>query len=412
MNRMRPNSTVLFSIRASLRLALVVVVCLSLNAAAETRFVHAHGKFIESPDGKAMQLRGISLGNWMVPEGYMFGFEGGPQSGREIEAFVNELIGPADGARFWKQYQDAYVTEEDIRFLHQAGFNSIRVPFHYKYFADDNPRGFELVDRVVQWAGKYGIYVVLDMHCAPGGQTGTNIDDSWGYPWLYESAESQEQTIRIWRRIAEHYHDNPVVLGYDLLNEPIPHYPQLQQYNSALEPIYKRITAAVREVDPNHVVILGGAQWDSNFKVFGPPFDQNVMYTFHKYWTAPTEEVIQPYLGSGTNTTCPSGWESRAKTPMNGCTASLAFWRRTRSAGRSGPTRSWSRSRAWWRGTSRSTGTKLSLIAKLRGQPGWRKSRSRSAPPSTTPGQPSRTYSSRSVSLAAGSIRAISKLWG
>ncbi len=296
MNRMQRNSTVLFLTRVSLRVALVVVLCLSLNVAAETRFVHTRGKFLESADGKALQLRGISLGNWMVPEGYMFGFEEGPQSGREIEALVNELIGPADGAKFWKQYQDTYVTEDDIRFLHEAGFNSIRVPFHYKYFADGNSRGFELVDRVVQWAGKYGIYVVLDMHCAPGGQTGTNIDDSWGYPWLYESAENQQQTIAIWRRIAEHYHDNPVVLGYDLLNEPIPHYPQLQQYNSALEPIYKRITAAVREVDPNHVVILGGAQWDSNFKVFGAPFDQNVMYTFHKYWTAPTEEVIQPYL--------------------------------------------------------------------------------------------------------------------
>jgi hypothetical protein len=30
--------------------------------------------------------------------------------------------------------------------------------------------------------------------------------------------------------------------------------------------------------------------------VFGPPFERNAIYTFHKYWTAPTKDVIQPYL--------------------------------------------------------------------------------------------------------------------
>ena len=111
------------------------------------------------------------------------------------------------------------------------------------------------------------------MHCAPGGQTGANIDDSWGYPWLYDSPEASS-TIAIWKRIAAHYRDSETVLGYDLLNEPIPHFPELQKYNSKLEPIYKRIVAAIREVDKNHVIILGGAQWDTNFAVFGPPFDQ------------------------------------------------------------------------------------------------------------------------------------------
>ena len=80
------------------------------------------------------------------------------------------------------------------------------------------------------------------------------------------------------------------------MNEPIPQFPRLQKYNERLEPLYKRITAAIRTVDNHHVVILGGARWDSDFKVFGPPFDGNVMYTFHKYWTAPKQEVIQDYL--------------------------------------------------------------------------------------------------------------------
>jgi endoglucanase len=226
----------------------------------------------------------------------MFGLNGGPASPREIEAFVNELIGPDGAAQFWHAYREAYITEEDIRYLSHTGVNSIRIPLHYKFFLPGNEEGFTLVDRVVGWASKYHIYVILDLHCAPGGQTGANIDDSWGYPWLYESEASQAMTVAVWKRIAGHYKDNPAILGYDLLNEPIPEFPALQQYNSKLEPIYKILTAAIRTVDRNHVIILGGAQWDSNFAIFGAPFDDNLMYTFHKYWTAPTKEVIQSYL--------------------------------------------------------------------------------------------------------------------
>jgi aryl-phospho-beta-D-glucosidase BglC (GH1 family) len=287
------------------RLALLVIVyalstCSAATAGAASsssgQFVHSSGKYLVDPEGHNLQLRGINIGNWMVTEGYMFGLEGGPQSTREIEAFFNELLGPADAAKFWKAYREAYITEDDIRYISQTGANSIRIPMHYKFFTPGNDEGFALLDRVVGWAEKYHLYVVLDMHCAPGGQTGANIDDSWGYPWLYDSEESQATAVAVWKRIAEHYRDNPTVLGYDLLNEPIPHFPALQKYNSKLEPVFKKLTAAIRTVDKNHVIILGGAQWDSNFDVFGAPFDSNVMYTFHKYWTAPTEDVIQSYI--------------------------------------------------------------------------------------------------------------------
>jgi hypothetical protein len=273
-----------------------LLVAVSTLLPAQTRFVHAAGKDLVTPDGHQLLLRGTSLGNWLEPEGYMFGFKGGPESPREIEGFFNELVGPEASAEFWRAYRDAYVTEDDIRFLRDTGANSIRIPLHYKFFTPGNEEGFALLDRVVGWAARYHLYVILDMHCAPGGQTGTNIDDSWSYPWLYDSPEAQSQLIGIWKRIAEHYRNNPTVLGYDLLNEPIPHFPELKKYNTALEPIYRRVTAAIRQVDSNHMIILGGAQWDTNFDVFGPPFDSNVMYTFHKYWMPPNREAIQPYL--------------------------------------------------------------------------------------------------------------------
>jgi endoglucanase len=280
------------------RIVLFVILCLVLSGStvAQSRFVHTQGKQLVDASGSKLILRGTNLGNWMVPEGYMFQFKGGPQSAREIETLITQLVGPEQASKFWHEYREQYVTKRDIEYLKSIGFNSIRVPIHYKFFLPGNSEGFALLDRVVEWSHQAGLYVIIDMHCAPGGQTGANIDDSWGYPWLFEDAQSQAETIDIWKRIAAHYRDNPTVLGYDLLNEPIPHFPELAKYNSALEPLYRRITAAVREVDPNHVIILGGAQWDGNFKVFGTPFDKNVMYTFHKYWTAPTQEVIQQYL--------------------------------------------------------------------------------------------------------------------
>ena len=92
-----------------------------------------------------------------------------------------------------------------------------------------------LLDRLVEWARKDSIYIIIDLHCAPGGQTGTNIDDSYGYPSLYLSPDAQKQTVDIWRRIASHYSREPIVLGYDLLNEPIPHFPELRRFDPDLE---------------------------------------------------------------------------------------------------------------------------------------------------------------------------------
>ena len=263
---------------------------------AQPGFVHASGAELVDASGKPLLLRGTNLGNWFEPEGYMFHLEDSAQSPREIEDLTRELIGPANAEGFWQRWRENYITEADIDRLNAMGFNSVRVPIHWKFFTDDNPEGFRLLDRLVGWARKDRIYIIIDLHCAPGGQTGTNIDDSYGYPWLYLSPEAQQQTIDIWRRIAQHYSREPIILGYDLLNEPIPHFPQLQRFNSDLEPLYRRISAAIRQVDRNHVLILGGAQWDSNFKVFGKPFDSNVMYTFHKYWTAADVSVIREYL--------------------------------------------------------------------------------------------------------------------
>ncbi len=267
----------------------------------QARFVSTRGKDLVSTDGKPLLLKGINLGNWLLPEGYMFKFKTA-NSPQRIQTVINELVGEDEGRQFWKTYRQNYITQEDIRFIKQSGFNSVRVPFSYRLFVSDTVpvklegEGYRLLDDVVTWCKRENLYVILDMHAAPGGQTGDNIDDSWGYPFLYENAASQDLLINMWRKLAARYRNEPAVIGYDLLNEPIAHYFDGAKLNPKLEPLYRRIVTGIRQVDRNHVIFLGGAQWDTNFKVFGPPFDAKLVYTFHKYWMEVNRGAIQEYL--------------------------------------------------------------------------------------------------------------------
>jgi aryl-phospho-beta-D-glucosidase BglC (GH1 family) len=273
----------------------------SSEAGAQSRFVTTRGKEIVSPGGKPLLLKGINLGNWLLPEGYMFKFKTA-NSPRLINAVISELVGEDEARQFWKTFRENYITRDDIRFIKQSGFNSVRVPFSYRLFVlDSDPQklegpGYELMDKVVGWCRDEGLYVILDMHAAPGGQTGDNIDDGWAYPFLFESSESQDLSMKLWRKIAARYRKEPAVLGYDLLNEPIAHYFDASDLNSKLEPLYRKLVAGIRSVDRNHIIFLGGAQWDTNFKIFGPPFDSKLAYTFHKYWMEVNQKAIQEYL--------------------------------------------------------------------------------------------------------------------
>lgn len=282
--------------------SLLLCACLVHTSVTAQQFFNTKGKNITGPDGQPFYMKGTNLGNWLVPEGYMFTFNDA-SSPRLINRTISELIGPSAASDFWKKFLDVYITAEDIHYLKAIGMNSIRIPFNYRLFTNeyymgsaDPARGFRYLDRVINWCKKETLYVLLDMHCAPGGQTGDNIDDGYGYPFLFENEKDQALCASIWKKIAQHYKDEKIIIGYDLLNEPIAHYFDKAKLNPLLEPVYKRITKAVRSVDKNHLIFLGGAQWDSNFEPFGQPFDSKLVYTFHKYWTAPGVEVIQDYI--------------------------------------------------------------------------------------------------------------------
>lgn len=263
--------------------------------------------------GEKFFIRGTNLGNWLNPEGYMFGFRKTNSAGW-IDRMFRELAGPDFTAEFWNSFKDRYITYADIAFIASTGANTVRLPFHYKLFTDEDymgltvsQDGFDRIDSLVTWCRREGLFVILDMHDAPGGQTGDNIDDSHGYPWLFESETSQQLFCDIWKKIAGRYRNEPVILGYDLLNEPIaPYFSNKDSLNRLLEPLYKRTVAEIRKVDTNHIVILGAPQWNSNFDPFTDwTFDDRIMYSCHRYGGDATAEAIAHYVDFRDKTSLP-----------------------------------------------------------------------------------------------------------
>jgi GNAT superfamily N-acetyltransferase len=286
---------------------LVLLAGISPGRAAPADFIHAEGTRLVDGHGENFAVKGINLGNWLVPEGYMFKFKTA-RSPSEIAGVIDALIGPEQAAHFWAAFRDAYVGKDDIDFIKAAGFNTVRVPLNWRLFVEpaaagqagsenrfEGP-GWALLDRVVQWCRDAGLHAIIDLHAAPGGQTGVNHDDGPGFPLTFYVPQYRQLTIALWQKLAARYHDETAVLGYDLLNEPISPYNDVAYLNPELEPLYRDIVGAIRQVDASHVVLLGGGQWDTNFAVFGRPFDNNAVYTYHKFWANPTRDAVQAYL--------------------------------------------------------------------------------------------------------------------
>lgn len=282
--------------------SVVSISTISDSVTNSSAFVRAEGKYLMVNKNDTINLKGTNIGNWLVPEGYMFKLKTA-NSPRKIDELLYELIGPDSLRSFWDQFLHNYIQYEDIKYLKSTGCNHIRLPFHYKLFTQDlymgrRYQGFVYLDRIIEWCRKENLYVLLDMHCAPGGQTGDNIDDSYGYPYLYKSDMSKKQLSQVWQRIASKYKDDTLVLGYDLVNEPIAHYfdDEMDVLNDELFSIYKTVISDIRKIDTNHLIFVNGSNWSTDFSVFKDTLGDNVVYEFHKYWFDVNQKEIEEYL--------------------------------------------------------------------------------------------------------------------
>jgi endoglucanase len=308
-------------IRTSWRAGLVSLAVSTTSPAwaQPSALLRASGERIADGEGREVLLRGMGLGGWMLQEGYMLGIkkEGTQHS---IRARITDLVGKPDAERFYELWRENHMTRADVDRLAEAGFNSVRLPMHYNLFtlpSEEEPvegrdtwlaTGFQMTDRLLAWCKANRMYLILDLHAAPGGQgKDANISDyDRTRPSLWESAENQRKTVALWRRIAERYANEPWIGGYDILNEPNWGFEGrtgdkaengvLDASNRPIWDLYQAITRAIREVDRSHMIIVEGNGWGNNYGGFPDPWDRNLVISFHKYWNPNTGEAIAKFL--------------------------------------------------------------------------------------------------------------------
>lgn len=273
-------------------------------------FLDTDGRRILNGEGKEILLTGWGLGNWLLCEGYMWMAHNLPRFDRprRIEAVIEELTGKAWADKFWKRFRDSYITENDIQMMADMGYNSVRVPINSRLFLQEGPgmvfekEGFELLDRVIDWCEQYRLYVFIDLHGAPGGQTGANIDDSVDDMCrLLMDADQFEKGLCLWEKIAERYRDRWIVGGYDLLNEPVRPVRfegdrDLEAYVPRLKEFYEQCIARIRRIDRKHIITLEGHHWATDTEIFTHVYDPKMVIHFHRYGCSPDLSAFQPWL--------------------------------------------------------------------------------------------------------------------
>ncbi len=283
--------------RSSIIFLLLIVL---FTGARAQGFLRVSGTKIVKGSGEEIILRGIGLGGWLVPEGYMLQTSDFANSPTEIRTKIAALIGDPNTDEFFRQYRKNYVNRRDIDRIAQWGFNSIRLPMHYALFTPkEQPgvyleEGFAIVDSLLSWCEANRLYLILDLHCAPGGQNSGNISDyTPGLPSLWESQQNQTRTIDLWKKLAERYATKEWIGGYDLLNETNW---DLGAANLPLRELSISVTSAIRLVDRNHIVFIEGNRYATDFNGLAPPWDSNMVYSFHKYWNTNDLGSINGYL--------------------------------------------------------------------------------------------------------------------
>lgn len=295
-------------------LLLIIMICPETNAQG---FLKASGQQIVNEKGQHILLRGVGLGGWMLQEGYMLRVNGEGMQ-HKIKARITELIGDEKTQSFYNTWLTNHTRKIDIDSMKAWGFNSVRLPMHYNLFTlpvDQEPepgkqtwlqKGFQMTDSLLAWCKANSMYLILDLHAAPGGQgNDLNIADrDPSKPSLWDSEANRQKTIALWKKLAERYAHEPWIGGFDILNEPNWGFEDpindknglKEKGNQPLRQLMMDITKAIREVDKTHLIIIEGNGWGNNYSGVLPPWDNNMVLSFHKYWNFNTTEAIQHIL--------------------------------------------------------------------------------------------------------------------
>ena len=298
------------------RLMICLILFFWLQKGLGQGFLKAKDTLIVNEKGEKVILRGMGLGGWMLQEGYMLKLgKLGPQ--HRIREKIEDLVGPEKTAAFYDGWLAGDIRKIDIDSMAAWGFNSVRLPMHYHLYTlavDEEPvagkntwleKGFALTDSLLSWCKADHLYLILDMHATPGGQ-GNDLpisDRDPAKPSLWESAANREKMIALWRRLAERYKNEPWIGGYDIINEPNWGFEDSadrrgtkETKNAPLRQLMMDVTAAIRSVDRHHIIIIEGNGFGNNYHGILPPWDDNMVLSFHKYWNPNTDEAIRSFL--------------------------------------------------------------------------------------------------------------------
>jgi aryl-phospho-beta-D-glucosidase BglC (GH1 family) len=205
----------------------------------------------------------------------------------QFRSYVKKYAGAEKSDYFFNRFLDGFIDDADMKFLNNLGCTGFRVPFNYRHFENDlhpykyNESGFKYLDKLLNLASKYKMYVILDMHTVPGHQNHDwHSDNNTTEKNLFIDGGYQQRFFSLWKYIADHYRNEEYIAGYDLMNEPVA---EGAEEEKQLNAVYKNATMAIREVDKNHIVFLKGNMWGRYFKCFDEPFDDNIAYSPHHY---------------------------------------------------------------------------------------------------------------------------------
>lgn len=294
---------------------LLLLMLLSLSKITKAQYLHSSGKYIVDGDNREFIMRSMGLGGWMLQEGYMLGTGSFAPTQYEIRALMEASMGKVRTDDFYKAWLANHCTKTDIDSLAAWGFNAVRPALHYNLFTlpiEEEPvagqdtwleSGFQMVDSLIGWCKAHDMYVILDMHATPGGQ-GKNAsisDYNPDKPSLWESKENERKLVALWQKLAKQYANEKYVGGYDLINETNWSFTGTNpngcdSRNEPLRDLMIRLTKAIREVDQNHMIFVEGNCWANNWDDLLPPWDDNMAYSFHKYWNKTDKESIENFL--------------------------------------------------------------------------------------------------------------------
>ena len=249
----------------------------------------ANGGFV-SECGEAVRLRGINLNDDL----YYFQKADLTPDSRSYDVFASleKRFGRYGARQLVKKFNEGMIAASDIKYLRKLGANCVRIPLRYRYLLrKENCKGevdFERLDAVIEKCKKLGIYVILDLHSAPGFQNNSSSCGDGEKSILFESSkdgfEARNEVVKLWTKIAAHYKNEPAVAAYDLLNRPLHCVAGWENKLDTLHKFYRRIYKAIRNLDDRHVVIMQAPADAQTLPPLSDYHSDNVAYGLYSHF--------------------------------------------------------------------------------------------------------------------------------